>query len=47
MKYSLVLLESYIDGSDIFLLLETYDTVEQAKSAQKLEKNRTIILPSY
>jgi hypothetical protein len=47
MKYSLFLLESYFDGRDVFLYLATYDTLEEAKTEQKENTRKTIILPSY
>ena len=54
MKYSLFLLEKAILHNSMVVLLEeccihlsTFDTLEEAKSAQKEEKRKTIILPSY
>lgn len=52
-KYSLFLLERNYGGwgSDLmiecFEHIETFDTLEEAKSAQKEYKQKTLILPSF
>jgi hypothetical protein len=52
MKFSLFLLERTFLGVEQFteeccILLKTYNTLEEAQSAQKEFKHKTIILPSY
>lgn len=54
MKYSLFLLEKAVMHNSMAILLEeccihldTYDTLEEAKSAQKETKQKTIILQSF
>jgi len=57
MKFSLFLLEKAVRGTsnqngevlleECCILLETYDTIEEAQIAQKEYKQKTIILNSY
>lgn len=50
-KYSLFFLENYKQTDNVIgqplLYISTYTTLEEAQSAQKEFKNKTLILPSF
>ena len=46
-KYSLFLIKSPITGYECFIYVDTYDSLDDARVAQKEVKNTSLIMKTY